>query len=437
MAPPSKGGSNAFHRIGGAVKIGIVGPLAVKDIAHLLDAGSELPAGEMRGSSLLVSLIEALLAMGHEVSAFTTEPSLEPQEDNMRVATGPGFRACFTPLRRYGFRNDRGRCGRMLDLFRLERRAIARAIKLEQPDVVHAHWSYEFAWAALDSGLPVVVTCHDAPWTILRLMPDAYRFGRLLMARQVLARAQHLTAVSPYLLPELTRFTQRRIEVIANPIPDALFAAGGPRQLRGGEDAPRRVAMVINGWSSLKNASVGMAALAEARRHLPGLEIDLIGPDFGSGQKAETWAGERGIAEAFHFHGPLPYADVLRVLATADLLVHPSLEESFGMTVAEAMALGIPVVVGENAGALPWVTGEGTAGLLVDVTSSAAITEAVLRLLGEPALYARCSAAGRARAESAFSARNVAQAYIARYQAVLGGVPAACQAGNDCVETTA
>jgi glycosyltransferase involved in cell wall biosynthesis len=180
-----------------------------------------------------------------------------------------------------------------------------------------------------------------------------------------------------------------------------------------------------------------MAALAEARRHLPGLEIDLIGPDFGSGQKAETWAGERGIAEAFHFHGPLPYADVLRVLATADLLVHPSLEESFGMTVAEAMALGIPVVVGENAGALPWVTGEGTAGLLVDVTSSAAITEAVLRLLGEPALYARCSAAGRARAESAFSARNVAQAYIARYQAVLGGVPAACQAGNDCVETTA
>lgn len=400
------------------MRIGIAGPLAVSDIAHLLDPGSHLPAGEMRGASLLVALIEALLEMGHEVSAFTTEPSLLPNADSVVVATGPRFRVHFVPMRRYGFRWDRMRCGRMLDLFRMERQALVRAMRTDRPDVIHAHWTYEYAWAALDSGLPTIVTCHDAPWTILKLMPNLYRVGRLLMAIKVLRRAEHLTAVSPYLLPELSRLSRRPIDIVENPLPSRLIAGGTARQLPGPAGAPMRVAMVINGWSSRKNAAVGMEALFAARKALPSISIDLIGPDFGPGEAAYSWAQRRGMDHAFHFCGPLPYAEVQRRLSVTDLLVHPALEESFGMTIAEAMALGIPVVAGRTSGAVPWVMGEGTAGLLVDVTSSTEIMQAILTLLQTPELYSRCSVAGRTRALSHFSARSVADRYVTHYEAV-------------------
>jgi glycosyltransferase involved in cell wall biosynthesis len=41
------------------------------------------------------------------------------------------------------------------------------------------------------------------------------------------------------------------------------------------------------------------------------------------------------------------------------LFVHPSLEESFGLALVEAMALGVPVLGGRSSGAVPWVVGKG------------------------------------------------------------------------------
>lgn len=399
--------------------IGIAGPIATVDIAHLLEPGSG-PVSEMQGSSLLVTLIEELLARGHRVSAFTAEPSLEPRNDNIVVAHGPGLSVYFVPRRRRGFRFDRGHRGRIVDLFKLEREALVRAMRLAAPDIVHAHWTYEFGWAAQDAGLPCLISCHDAPWTILRLMKDFYRAGRLVMACRVLRHAKHLTAVSPYLLDELSRLTTAHIEIVPNPLPHKTLALG--RERRHGDFAhrPARIIMIINGWSKIKNADIGMAGLVKLKRKRPELELDLVGPGLGKGENAEQWARDRGVHLLFNFHGRMPYEDTQQLLARADVLVHPSIQESFGMTVAEAMALGIPVVAGISSGAIPWVTGDGQAGLLVDVRSEDAIAEAAGRLMNEPELYARCSASGRKRATQVFSPAAVADAYLNQYEHVLG-----------------
>jgi hypothetical protein len=37
------------------------------------------------------------------------------------------------------------------------------ALQREQPDILSAHWTYEFAAAAIATGIPHVVTAHDAP----------------------------------------------------------------------------------------------------------------------------------------------------------------------------------------------------------------------------------------------------------------------------------
>ncbi len=78
----------------------------------------------------------------------------------------------------------------------------------------------------------------------------------------------------------------------------------------------------------------------------------------------------------------------------ARLLVQPSFEEGFGLTVLEAMTIGVPVVAA-NRGALPELVDD--AGLLVDPEPES-IAGAIARLLDDEALAATCAAKGEMRA---------------------------------------
>lgn len=402
------------------MRIGIAGPLGTPDIEHLLDGDTSHLPREMTGASLLVTLIEALIRNGHEVAAFTTDPALEPRRQNRLVAQGHHFTMHYVPRRRHSLRSDRGARGRMLDFFALERHALTDAILEERPDIVHAHWSYEFGAAALDSGLPCLLTCHDSPWAILSMQRDLYRVGRLLMAKSVLRRARHATVVSPYLIEALQGMTRASLSVVPNPLPDAVFEAGHPRSVPDFKSRSPRIAMVLNGWTSIKNPEPGMFAMKRVRAIYPEARMHLYGPGFGPNERAWSWAVEHHMEEAFVFHGWTPYAQTMRELAGMDILLHPALEESFGMTIAEAMALGLPVVAGQDSGAVPWVLGtENGGGALVDVRSPEKIAEALLEILADPGLYARYSAQGRARASSYFSSSAVAQSYLEHYHRVL------------------
>lgn len=409
------------------MRIGIAGPLGTPDIEHLLDGDTSHLPREMKGASLLVTLIEALIRRGHEVSAFTTDPALIPRRHNRVIARGHCFTVHYVPRRRHSLRPDRGKRGRMLDLFALERQELRDAIIEENPDIVHAHWTYEFAAAALDTGLPCLLTCHDSPWAILNMQRDLYRVGRLLMARSVLRRAQHATVVSPYLIGALRGMTKAPLSVVPNPLPDTLFQAGHSRSAPDFQHRTPRVAMLLNGWSPRKNPEPGMLAIMRIRTVYPGTKMHLYGPDFGPGERAWLWAVKHRLEEAFVFHGWIPHAQTMRELAGMDILLHPALEESFGMTIAEAMAIGLPVVAGENSGAVSWVLGaENGGGALVDIRSPEKIAEAILTILGNPGLYERYSTQGYARANAFFSSSSVAHAYLEHYKRVLsdaGGIP--------------
>jgi UDP-glucose:(heptosyl)LPS alpha-1,3-glucosyltransferase len=107
-------------------------------------------------------------------------------------------------------------------------------------------------------------------------------------------------------------------------------------------------------------------------------------------------AEELGIAERVHFAGVL--ADPAPAYGAADLLVHPTLEDTFGMVVAEAMACGLPVIVS----AAPWCgisaslrDGED-ALLLPDPRDSDRLAQQIGRLLDDPALRERLAKAGLA-----------------------------------------
>jgi glycosyltransferase involved in cell wall biosynthesis len=74
------------------------------------------------------------------------------------------------------------------------------------------------------------------------------------------------------------------------------------------------------------------------------------------------------------------HRDVDRFLSRATLLFHPSMTESFGLTVAEAMMFGKPVVV-SDAGALPELVEEGVTGRIFPLAEPLAAVECLVELL--------------------------------------------------------
>ncbi|MDO9461483.1 MAG: glycosyltransferase, partial [Alphaproteobacteria bacterium] len=153
--------------------IAIVGPIATSDIAHLLNGKTAgLPPG-YSGAPLLVTLITELLNRGHRVTAMTLSWGMDLDWQRPVRVTHGGLEMIYVPMRRRAWQPNGWRPGRIVDLYAFERCGLQRALERAAPDVVHAHWSYEFAWAALCSGLPTLVTCHDSPFVVARMYSRA------------------------------------------------------------------------------------------------------------------------------------------------------------------------------------------------------------------------------------------------------------------------
>jgi glycosyltransferase involved in cell wall biosynthesis len=93
----------------------------------------------------------------------------------------------------------------------------------------------------------------------------------------------------------------------------------------------------------------------------------------------------------------------------------PSLAEGFGMPVAEAMAMGVPVVT-SSVGALAETAGQ--AALLVDPLDVAAIASALRRIVADEALHRALAVAGRANAER-FTPERFAERLTQAYAIVM------------------
>jgi glycosyltransferase involved in cell wall biosynthesis len=111
--------------------------------------------------------------------------------------------------------------------------------------------------------------------------------------------------------------------------------------------------------------------------------------------------------------GEVPREEVPAYLALADIFLHHSHYESFGLGILEAMEAGLPVIA-SNVGAVPEIITDGVDGLLVPPSDPPAMAAAVTRLATSPGLRNRLATAARERAREFGWERLVGQ-YEARY----------------------
>jgi glycosyltransferase involved in cell wall biosynthesis len=157
-----------------------------------------------------------------------------------------------------------------------------------------------------------------------------------------------------------------------------------------------------------KNLGALVSAFAALRRD-PGIphRLVLAGLDSGEGPRLRELAGETSVT----LTGYVSDERLGRLIAGAELLVHPSLYEGFGLVVLEAMARGTPVLLA-RATALPETGGD--AADYFDPAEPHDLARRLEQLLADPARRAELSRRGRIRARQfswARTARETAEVY--------------------------
>jgi glycosyltransferase involved in cell wall biosynthesis len=221
----------------------------------------------------------------------------------------------------------------------------------------------------------------------------------------------------------LATMTAAKVEGVPNPLPNHVFTEVLSRKIKISESSVNhgpRIAMVFNGLEGWKNGAVGLRAFALIRKHLPEAQLYLFGQGAAKDEEASQFAAATGLSEGICFIGRLAHQQLLQQLSTCDVLLHPSLEESFGAVLIEAMSQGVPVIGGQTSGAVPWVVGKN--GSLVDVTSPQEIAQAALDLLRYPEQLTAMGNEARKNTLARFSADAVATAYENHYRQATSGV---------------
>ena len=152
-----------------------------------------------------------------------------------------------------------------------------------------------------------------------------------------------------------------------------------------------------------------MRALARIREREPAAVLVVLG-EGPERARLEAMAGE-GV------YLPGRVGDVASWYRRAEVLVHPARWEGFGLALLEAMLAGKPVVATDVSSA-PEIVAGGETGLLVPPDDPAALADAVLELLADPAHAAAMGEAGLARARNEFSVAKMADRTAALYAAV-------------------
>lgn len=188
-------------------------------------------------------------------------------------------------------------------------------------------------------------------------------------------------------------------------------------------DPARPIVVSLNRLHPFKGIAYLIDALPYLRRRGIAPQTLIVGPnrstprfgDYGAFLRARAAAA--GVGADVHFTGGIPHAEAITYLAAADVVVVPSVAESFSRVAVEAAAVGAPTVVTRTTGVSDYIAAHA-AGRVVDPRSGASIAEALEELLTDRETWAACSRRAAAMAP-AFSSARIAAELLRLYQPFL------------------
>jgi glycosyltransferase involved in cell wall biosynthesis len=290
-----------------------------------------------------------------------------------------------------------------------------------KPDIVHAQGATDHAYAALRAGYPTVVTVHGVQSEDGKHQGTLWQRARktlygLLIERYNLAHTRYLIAIGRYVVDYFRKLLRPDVQVfyIPNAIDEKYF-----QRTAGGDGCTILYAGRVIRRKRLLDL---VRAFAIVAARIPGARLRVAG-EFTS-EPGYTAQVRQAIAEAnlgnrVQMLGGLSEEAVLREFASCAALALPSIQETTPMVIAQAMALGKPVIATPVGGVAEMIE-EGKTGFLVPVGDVSHLANALLRVLDDPGLRAQMGDAGHAFAVAHYRAANVARQTRDVYSAILG-----------------
>ena len=287
-------------------------------------------------------------------------------------------------------------------------------------DILHVHYAIPHAASAYlarqmvgPERLKVVTTLHGTDITLVGQEPSFFPITRF-----VIEQSDAVTAVSSFLRDETARVfgVGRPIEVIPNFVDARVYRPREDDELRrrlapGGE----AVLMHASNFRKVKNLPAVLEVAARVAAEVPvRLVLAGDGPEMPA---VRDRAAALGLADRTSFLGHVD--DLAGVLPAADVLLLPSLHESFGLVALEAMACGVVPVVTDRGGADDFIQ-DGVNGFLRDPEDIGGMADAVLQVLRDAALRGQLAEDARRDAAGDFGIACVLKKYLDLYDRLLG-----------------
>ncbi|MCB0173261.1 MAG: glycosyltransferase family 4 protein [Anaerolineae bacterium] len=289
------------------------------------------------------------------------------------------------------------------------------------PDVIHTHHPFLLGTTAARHAarlkVPLVFTFHTRYQEYSHYVPLNQKWVKAAIKTYLgnyMQRCHHIIVPSNSIKEQLAEDygITRQITAIPMGLDRSLWAmADGEvvREARGwGNDT---VLISVGRLAKEKNWPTLLKAAAPILKARPNTRLVLIG-DGVERHSLEKLAQTLGVADRVEFTGTLDHAQVIAHLKAADLFCFASVTETQGLVTLEAMAAGLPVVAVNATGTRDAVTHERE-GLLTDNDASA-LTQAICRVLDNPALRSRLAGAALKQAQS-FDAEEHARKMVSVY----------------------
>lgn len=304
--------------------------------------------------------------------------------------------------------------GTVYDIF-AGKRQIRSLLRQIDPDIVHFQGA---TFLAANCEQPNILTIHgiaerDAMWDSRRgIFRGLKRLLLKLTEGHGRRRVPHVILISEYVrefLPAGNRI--RRTWLIENPVADSYFDIERAFE-------PGRI-FCCSRVRPLKNTLGMIKAFASIAEQFPDSQLRIAGaPEAAYLETCKQQVEDEGIRDKVHFLGNISIKDVQIELSKANCLVVPSFQENAPLSIAEAMAAGVPVVAAK-VGGIPEMVRDGRTGLLVDPNDTDSICQAVSRILSDPELAQSMGQRAKEAAQDRFRASEVCEKTLQAYRDVL------------------
>lgn len=282
-------------------------------------------------------------------------------------------------------------------------------------ELFHIHYAVPVSVSAYlaknIANIPFAITAHGSDIHTLGIDP-AYN----PVLSHVFNKADGLSTVSNYLKKEIqSKFAYKRdLEVFYNPI-DVEKYKKIDAQLCDFRIKYDKNFIHVSNFRPVKNAPFIVEAFADVVKEHPDTGLIMVG-EGPERKKCEDLAYKLGISENVTFQGVR--VSIAPIYSCGSALISASTNESFGLTLAEAMACETPVIA-PKVGGIPEVVDHEKNGFIYELGNKKSLTDYMLRLVEDKELVKKLGTNGRKKVVDKFESSKIADYYLTWYEKIL------------------